>query len=314
MLGWSDYFYKLYLINMYNHEDKIDWKLVSGHPYLPIHLVEAFPDKPWDWRQLSRLPFQSIQRLILLYPNKQWDWHVLTDMAPTSFKSIHTSFPWINEYTIVRKYSFETNRIQLEKALSDPHLSLWNWKSLSHHPSLTMDIVCQYPQLNWDMCHVLTHFPFSSYHLDSIATTNHNYYFLSKNPYNTIQKVCRHKTKPWDWSELAQNAAFAPHNVHRHRNELPMWRWDLSLRNPRLTWDFYHMIRKEKKIPRQSQHLFRNHFHHSKPLHAYCRVVVRRFLIHTAHKRILLRKLRLLHRIRARLGDDTMRSIIFEFI
>lgn len=311
-----DYFYTYFSRNIITrHEDKMDWKLVSGHPYLPINMVEKYSEMPWDWRQISRLPFQSIQRLILQHPHKEWDWHVLTESAPLSFKTIHYHFPWNHKHACVRKYSFETYDIQLNYALLNSNSSLWNWNSLSHHPSLTMDIVCQNLHLHWNMSHILTYIPFSSHHLNLLPTTNHHYSCLSKNLYNTIQIVCRHKTKPWDWTELAQNVAFAPHHIYRHcRTRFPMWRWDLSLRNPRLTWDFYHMIRKEKKIPRQFQHLFRNNFHHSKLLHIYCCIVIQRFIIRVAHKRNMMRKLRFLNRIRKRLNDDMMRAIVFDFI
>jgi hypothetical protein len=177
-----------------------------------------------------------------------------------------------------------------------------------------MDHVFHYPFLPWDMDHVLRHCPFSSYHLPWITTTNKNYHLLSQNPHHTLPLLRRHIHKPWDWAELAQNIAFAPHRVYPYKNELPLWRWDLSLRNPRLTWAFYHLIRKEITIPHQFHHLLKNHFHHATPFLLYFALVVRRFLVSALLRRRILRKLRLLVALKSHLDPHLLRSILLEYI
>lgn len=287
---WLDYFYKKLHKNIRN-ENRVEWRLASGHPCLSLQLVEQHPDAPWDWRALSKVPFERVRGLVAALPGKEWDWNQLS--SPPR-----------------RKESFDET-VPLEHALTHSHLP-WNWTIMSR--SATMDHVLHYPSLPWDMEHILTHGAFSAHHLRCLAPTGQNYTLLSKNPHNTLHILRRHKDKPWNWSELAQNTAFAPHRVYPHRKELPMWRWDLSLRNPRLTWDFYQLVRKEKNIPHQFQHLLRNHLFHANSYKVYYKIVIRRFLSGVARRRRTSRKLRLLRALRTKMDRYMVRVILLEYV
>lgn len=289
---WFDYFYK-HLHKHIRNENRVDWRLASGHPCLSLRLVEQNPDAPWDWRVLSRLPFERVRGLVAALPGKEWDWNQLS--SPPR-----------------RKDSFEES-VPLGHALKNNHLP-WNWAMLSRSPSTTLDHVLHHPSLPWDMEHILANCAFSSYHLRCLAPTSQNYALLSKNPHNTLHVLRRHKDKPWNWSELAQNVAFAPHRVYQHRKELPSWRWDLSLRNPRLTWDFYQLVRKEKNIPHQFHHLLRNHLHHHASYNAYYHIVVRRFLRGVVRRRLVRRKLRLLRALRSKMDRYMVRAILRDYV
>lgn len=289
---WSDYFHK-HLSKCIRNENRVDWRLASTHPCLPHALVEKYPDAPWDWRALSKLPFESVKGLVAALPGKEWDWNQLSS-PPRRKDSTDETLP-------------------LSHALRSAHLP-WNWSMLSKSPVATMDHVLRHPSLPWDMEHMLTNCAFSSYHLGCLAPTSQNYLLLSKNPHNTLHIVRRHKDKPWNWSELAQNTAFAPHRVYPHREELPSWRWDLSLRNPRLTWDFYHLVRKEKNIPHQFHHLLRNHLHHAASYKIYYQIVLRRFLCGVARRRLVERKLRVLRAMRRRMDRHVVRVILEEYV
>lgn len=236
---WKDYFYKQILKNIHK-ENKIDWKLISIHPYLPIQLVHIFPNMQWDWNNISKLSFEKIERLITSFPKKEWDWHHLSISSPIGFIQNNPSLKWHHEKISRRKYSFETLSTPLEYALKNLHMP-WNWSMLSRHPSLTMDHIFNHPSLPWDMEYVFKNCSFSNHHLQHIPPNNRNYRLLSQNPHNTLEIIRRHISKPWDWVELAQNIAFAPENVYKYKNKFPLWRWDLTLRNPRLTLSLIHI-------------------------------------------------------------------------
>lgn len=309
---WTAYFFKKLMKNI-QCGNKMEWKPVSSHPYLPINLVGSFPHMSWDWNNLSKLSFDKIQDLITIFPSKNWDWNYLSLQSPVLFIQDNPSLKWNHEKISRRGHRFEKLQTPLDYALQNTHMP-WNWSLLSRHPSITMDKVFRHPSLPWDMDHILGNCPFSSFHLYQIRTTNRNYHLLSKNPHNTLHILCKNLHKPWDWTELAQNIAFAPHHVYLHKERLPLWRWDLSLRNPRLTWRFYNLIRKEVLMPRQFHHLLKNHFHHSSSFFLYFTIIIRRFLLGVFRRRVMLRKLHLLTVLKSRMDPYILHVVLFSYI
>lgn len=306
---WNDYFYNQVLTRILKGE-KMDWRSVSVHPYVPVPLVGGFHEMPWDWRSMSRVSFEKVRPLLMVFPHKDWDWEYLSITCPLPFIHENPHLKWRRERLSSRKESFEELQTPLDYVLHNPHMP-WNWKELSRHPFLTLDHVLRHPTLPWDMEHILLTCAFSSYHLSVLDPSKQNYRLLSKNPHNTLQIVRTHYTKPWSWSDLAQNIAFAPHCVYRHCKDFPRWRWDLSLRNPRLTWSFYHFIRKETVIPHQFKHLLKNHFEFSNFYPVYYTIVIRRFLLGVAKRRTMLRKLHVLKVLKYRLDPSLLSNILF---
>lgn len=305
--AWGSYFYKQVQKHIQTG-GKMEWKIVSAHPYVPVSLVMSHPHLPWDWHSLSKLPFPKIQHLIATHPTKEWDWHYLSLSSPIGFIQQNPTLKWQSEKISRRKYSFEELTTPLGFALTNLHMP-WNWMMLSRHPSMDMDHLFRHPSLPWDMDYVFTNCSFSRHHLASIAHNNRNYHLLSKNPHNTMDIVRQHLSKPWDWTELAQNIAFSPERVYLYKDQLPLWRWDLTLRNPRITWSFYHKIRKEKTIHRQFHHLLRNHFCYADPFFAYFMIVLRRFLWGVICRRRILRKAHLLFVLKSRIDPYLLHVI-----
>ena len=309
---WVSYFYKQIQKNIQNG-NKVEWKLISLHPYVPIPLVQLYPRLQWDWYNLSKLSFHKIQDLITLYPTKEWDWHHLSLSSPLSFIQQNPTLKWQHEKISRRKYSFENLSTPLEYALKNLHMP-WNWSLLSRHPSMKMDHLFNYPSLSWDMDYIFTNCAFSKYHLAFVATNNRNYHLLSQNPHNTIEIVRQFISKPWDWTELAQNIAFAPQKVYLYKDQLPLWRWDLTLRNPRLSWSFYHRIRREQTIHRQFHHLLKNHFRYTNSFFPYFMLLIRRFLSNLMIRRRILRKVHLLCVLKRKINHNLLQVILFEYI
>lgn len=309
---WEEYFYNQVLAKII-HGEKLDWHAVSIHPYFPIQLAGGFPEMSWDWRGMSRVSFEKIRPLLMILPHKDWDWDHLSLSSPLLFIQENPHLPWRRERMLTRKESFEELQTPLDYVLRNPHMP-WNWKELSRHPSLTFDHVLRHPKLPWDMEHIFLNCAFSSYHLTQLHVSKQNFRLLSKNPHNTLLIVRKHQSKPWSWSDLAQNIAFAPHCVYPHRHEFPRWRWDLSLRNPRLTWSFYQFIRKETVIPHQFQHLLKNHFQYSNFYPVYFTLVIRRFLRNTIKRRIMLRKLHVLCILKRHMDPSLLLIILFEHV
>lgn len=309
---WVEFFYKNVLKSI-EKQKKVEWEQISLHPYIPIQLVKLYPTMPWGWQNISRLSFHKIEELITLFPSKDWDWHHLSISSPLPFIQENPDLKWHYDKISRRKYSFERLDTPLEYALKNLHMP-WNWSLLSRHPSMTMDHLFNHNSLPWDLDYIFLHCSFSSYHLSHIAPNNRNFSLLSKNPHNTISILCQHLDKPWDWSGLAQNIAFAPHIVYPYKNTFPLWRWDLSLRNPRLTWSFYNIIRKETTIHKQFHHLLRNHFHGTHSFFSYFMIVIRRFLLNVMNRLLILRKIKLLCALQTKIDKYLLRVILFQYV
>ena len=160
---WVSYFYKQIQKHIQNG-NKVEWKLISIHPYVPIPLVRLHPRLPWEWYNLSKLPFHKIQDIITLYPTKEWDWHHLSLSSPIHFIQQNPTLKWQHEKISRRKYSFENLTTPLEYALRNLHMP-WNWSMLSRHPSMNMDHLFNHPSLAWDMDYIFMNCPFSRHHL-----------------------------------------------------------------------------------------------------------------------------------------------------
>jgi hypothetical protein len=309
---WDEYFHHQVLSRVMKDE-KIDWRSISAHPYLPVQVVGKYPSMPWDWRAMSRVAFEKVRPLIMIFPKKDWDWEYLTMTSPRPFIEENPHLKWYKDRLAIRKESFEELHTPLHYILSNQHMP-WNWKALSRHPSLTMDHVVDHPHLPWDMEHILLNCAFSSYHLSQFDGSKQHYRLLSKNPHNTLPILRKYHTKPWSWSDLAQNIAFAPHVVYPHRQEFPRWRWDLSMRNPRLTWSFYHFIRKEIVIPHQFQNLVKNNFEYATFYWTYFLIIIRRFLVTAIRRRVMKRKLRVITLLKRRLDPHLLSVILFTHV
>jgi len=131
-----------------------DWDELSKNPAITWEFIDEFIDKPWCFEYLSRHPDLTIN-IIIKYHDKEWDWNDL---------SIHPAIT----IDIIRKYKFPWNKLVIAK-----------------NPNITFDIVLDSPDIIWD------------------------YQVLSCNTNITIENVRAYPNKPWNWNNLAQNKNIA---------------------------------------------------------------------------------------------------------
>lgn len=148
--------------------DRVDWKVLSGNPSLPINLLTVFPDKEWDWGALSSNP--SIQTLLTAFPDKSWDWVKISSNPAVTSKFIRDNpkLRWSTDGLMFNHTLTPKQIIQLCRTFSwkvFPALSIhpkltvktllkypkygWNWETVSRHPNMTDAIKSQHPELGW---------------------------------------------------------------------------------------------------------------------------------------------------------------------
>ena len=54
-----------------------DWYELSRNPNITMDIVKANPNKPWDWYDLSKNPNITMD-IVEANPNKPWDWQWLS--------------------------------------------------------------------------------------------------------------------------------------------------------------------------------------------------------------------------------------------
>ena len=63
-----------YLLEKYPNKDWNWWNL-SRNSNITMEIIEKFPDKPWKWELVSSNPNLTMD-IIEKYPDKPWDWKI----------------------------------------------------------------------------------------------------------------------------------------------------------------------------------------------------------------------------------------------
>lgn len=98
----------------------------------------------------------------------------------------------------------------------------WNFRKLSHHPNLTLSVLKEFPNEQWDFYNGVSrnknwnwgwvrHYP----------DKNWNWFVFSESNYFTWDWVFEFPDKPWDWNILSDNATV---NVLKKLPNKP-WNW-----------------------------------------------------------------------------------------
>ena len=119
-----------------------------------IKLLELYPDKPWDWFELSKNP-NITWELVQAHPDKPWSWYGL---------SYNPNITW----EIVQSHPDKT----------------WQWYGLSKNPNITWDIVQAHPDKPWDWIALSS----NKFLKDKIALKNYNKKMKDKRTLNRILK------------------------------------------------------------------------------------------------------------------------------
>jgi len=106
----------------------ISWTGVSCNKSLTWELLAANKNKPWDWRNLSRI--------------------LPLSMTPTLAPSIYPDAPLNYEYLSVNI------NLTWEMVVANPDKQ-WDWEQLSMHPNIPYNIIRDYPNLPWQWASVV---------------------------------------------------------------------------------------------------------------------------------------------------------------
>ena len=149
------------------------------YAYLPQTELEKllikYPDKPWDWEQISANPNLTLD-LIDAHPDKPWYWYwiSLNPNCTMDFIDAHPDKPW-------------------------------SWESISQNPNLTLDFIDAHPDKPWDWRWISENPNFTLDFIDAHPDKPWDWEWISGNPNLTMDFIDAHPDKPWDWEKISQN-------------------------------------------------------------------------------------------------------------
>jgi hypothetical protein len=152
-----------------------DWNWGELSFLAPSHIVRKYPDKPWNWKNILDL------ELVKDFPDKEWDWKQLSRFLKVEDILNNPNFPWEYEEMFTYNRSCYCNSLN-EEYMSFLHLfynklfskeekinivcsrrnvasrylnlpnikDMINWKLLSGNPNLTITILKEFPEKDWN--------------------------------------------------------------------------------------------------------------------------------------------------------------------
>lgn len=211
-------------------------------------LVLKYPDKPWNWIELSSnrsVTWNLVQKL----SNKPWDWINLASNPGISWRTLFAnldkfSMKWVSANPnvtadVVKSYKLRWDRDGLSmnsNITADDlvdmgfyidytkpenysiYMESFDGESLRDYESIwrnlsettTTDMVNKYRDKSW------------------------NFDIMSRNPKVVATRVTDYKKEKWDWHSLSENPSIIPEDIDI---EDP-WIWDDLSQNKAITWEF----------------------------------------------------------------------------
>lgn len=232
-----------------NLEERIDSirKLVRENPLK--RLLKLYPNKKWDWHELSMNPCTDIE-IILKNMDKKLYWTGISSNPKMTLEIIkkYIDFSW--DWCVL------SNRFLITDILTYPNLP-WDWFYVSKKSDVTMDIVRSHPNLPWNLVSLMfnintdinmileninkvpsnTLIDGINVSINDIITNIHlnwNWIVLSK--YKNIEDILMYPDLPWNWVYVCQNPTLNM-DIIRSRPEIP-WYYDTLSYHPKLTIKF----------------------------------------------------------------------------
>lgn len=166
-----------------------NWLALSLNPAISFEFIQTHRDLPWVIKAVSR---NSSITEDIVRSNKEFPWDI-----PGLCHNANISFNLIMEYAIN----------------PNPKLDI-NWLALSANPSITLDIIQQYPEHPWNDQYLSMNPNISTNYIKNEgASRNWSMAHLSANKGITERDIYKNSL-PWDYLNLSTNTNLPAKYVH----------------------------------------------------------------------------------------------------
>jgi hypothetical protein len=210
---WPHYIYNWITTTL---GDSVDYMILSGNPNITLDVIDANPDKPWDWFYVSELQSVTLE-YVLQNLDKEWHWFTLS-------------------------FSLE---LTMQDIQSKPDLP-WEWDGLSINKCRTItlnDIVANIDK-PWSWAYLSANSKFTLADIDNSAHLPWQYEFVSKNVNLTLDYVLSNPEKNWNWNLISQNPGITLDDITSNM-DLP-WSWLCIACNPNITFEFIDFVASDR--------------------------------------------------------------------
>ena len=194
-----------------------DWREISRNPNVTWEIVQAYAEEcPWDWFYLTHNPNITWAIVLATHSEYPWDYSALLNHPELDFEFVKANPTCVSEWFYISKHKNITWEIvQTNRVWNHPDKTKrkvpWSFRGLSQNPNVTMEILRANPKCNW------------------------SYSALLANPNLTWEYIKDHLDKPWDFKILSRHKIVTWEIIQQHP-EIP-WDWANISANPNITWD-----------------------------------------------------------------------------
>lgn len=167
------------------HKRKLNWYYISNNAVITWDIIQENIDLPWNWEGVSS---NSNITLDIIKNNKFYRWY-------------YTYWGIYSNPNITLNYIISI--VPYNQSLVD----VLSWVVMhTSNPTLSMDILNRFPDLNWD------------------------WEFISYNQNITLSFIEKHINKPWDWNNLSKNPHLTIDFIKKHSSY--SWDWKKLVSHP----------------------------------------------------------------------------------
>lgn len=192
-------------------------------------LLEAYPDKEWNFEMLSYNPNVSMKN-IADHPNKNWDFRILSHHSNITVKDVakHPNLPWLWDHLTTSQF------ITLQDILdhSDlPSESLdsnsariclpWEYDCVCANPNIEFEDIAKHPKLSWNAGCLMFRDNIKLQYILDHPEIDWDWEELSQTLDVKIEEVIAHPEIEWDWRSLTLNENITLKDIIDH----PEWPW-----------------------------------------------------------------------------------------
>ena len=238
-----------------------DWQGISKSPQLTINMIEKYPDKFWDWYcgisnnsdiileiiknnkfmdknlnwiSISKNPIITT-RIIEEYPDKPWNWKLGISYNP------NITIEFINKYGGMCK-QFDWKAISKHKNITMDIIEKypdkpWNWKYISFNPNITIEFINKYPDKPWNWKHISSHRKITMKIIEKYPDKPWDWKGISQNPNLSIRMLDKYKDKQWSWRYISHNQNLTIELLKNYKYLDKPLNWASISSNPNLTME-----------------------------------------------------------------------------
>ena len=270
---WNNIFVSLYIdltifekYKLYTQPDI--YMLLGNNDIFDLEIVYKYPDKDWNWYNLSKHVFVN-HKFMITFIDKNLNWYYLFLERDNKHKHMHQNNKKLITDDFILKnseLSWNWNILSMNKNISIELINKlkdkdWNWRYITTNQDKIDDII-KYPRLPWEFYYInddiirdipikfIRRHRLKKWNWDKLVFNQvlddkfindypnlpYNWHTFGPNEITSIEMLRKFSDKNLNWKSLSISTEFTPEIIEQNL-DLP-WDWDSLSFNPNITYSF----------------------------------------------------------------------------